>query len=229
MDEAFNALFQFDERAVIGHADDASVNVRAHRVAVFGVEPGVGRQLFETERDALFVFVILKDLDLNLVADIDKVARVRQTPPRHVGDVQQPVDPAHINKRTILRQVLDDAGKDGAFFQMLKRLATLFGLLFFEKLLARNDDIAALLVQLDNGDFNGLALHAVEIANRPQIDLGTGQEGAGSVDVHSQATLDAFDDDAFYERARYRPRRASAAPSGAKVWGNRLRFRPSRA
>src|ERR1019366_7560542 len=57
MDQAFNALFQLDERAVIGHADDASVNVRAHRIAVFGVEPGVGRQLFETERDALFVFV----------------------------------------------------------------------------------------------------------------------------------------------------------------------------
>ena len=48
MDEAFDALLEFHERAVVGDADDASVDVRAHGIAVLGVEPGIGRQLLES-------------------------------------------------------------------------------------------------------------------------------------------------------------------------------------
>ena len=61
---------------------------------------------------------------------------MRQASPRHIGDVQQAVDSAHVDKRAILGQVLDDAGKDAAFFQVLEGLAALFVLLFFQKLLA---------------------------------------------------------------------------------------------
>jgi len=39
---------------------------------------------------------------------------------------------------------LDDAGEDASFFEVLESFAALFVLLFFEKLLARDDDVAAL-------------------------------------------------------------------------------------
>src|ERR1700728_2351996 len=80
---------------------------------------------------------------------------------------------------------------------MLERLAALFVLLFLEKLLARDDDVAALLVQLNDGDFHRLALHAIEIADGTEVDLGAGQEGARALNVDGEAALDALDDDPF--------------------------------
>ena len=157
VDQAFDALFQFDECAVVGDADDASADVRADRIAMLGVQPGVGGELLEAERNALLVFVELQHLDLNLVADVDQVAGMGETSPGHVGDVQQAVEAAQIDECAVLGEVLDHAGQHGAFFQMLERLGFLFVLLFFQNLLARDHDVAALLVQLDDGDFEDLA------------------------------------------------------------------------
>ena len=92
---------------------------------------------------------------------------------------------------------LTDSGQDAALFQMLKRLAAFLRLLFFQKLLARDHDVAALFIELDDGDFHGLALHAIEIADGTQIDLRTWQKGACAMDVDGQSALDAFDDNAL--------------------------------
>src|ERR1700678_129558 len=197
VDEALNTLFEFDECSVIGDADYASMDMRADGVAMLRIEPRIGRELFEAERDALLVFAILQHLDLNLIADVDQVARVRQASPRHVGDVQQAVDSAHVNECAVLGEILDDAGEDAAFFKVFEGFAALFVLLFFEKLLAGDDDIAALLVELDDGDFHRLALHAIQIADGAQVHLGARQERARALNVDGKAALDALYDDAF--------------------------------
>ena len=72
--------------------------------------------------------------------------------------------------------------RTAAFFQVLEGLAAFFRLLFFQQMLARDHDVAALLVQLDDRDFNRLALHAIQVANGPQVNLRAGQEGARAVD-----------------------------------------------
>ena len=84
-----------------------------------------------------------------------------------------------------------------AFFQVLESLRALFVLLAFEQFFARDDDVAALLVELDDGDFDGLALHAVEVADGAQVYLRAGQEGARAENVDGEAAFDAFDDDGF--------------------------------
>ena len=101
-------------------------------------------------------------------------------------------------------------------------LRALLRLLFFQQLLARSDDVAALLVQLDDADIDLLALQAVEIAHRTQINLRTRQERAGAQDVDRQAALDAIDD-ARLDRSLVVeglldlvPGAAAAAPSGAR-------------
>ena len=80
------------------------------------------------------------------------------------------------------------------FVQVIERLGALLRLLFFQQLLARDHDVAALLVQLDDANFDLVALQAIEIAHRAQIDLRTRQEGARAQDVDRQAALDAIDD-----------------------------------
>ena len=119
---------------------------------------------------------------------------MRQASPRHVGDVQQAVDAAQVHERAIVGQVLHRARQDGVFAQLLERLGALLALLFFQQLLARDHDVAALLVQLDDADFELVALHAIEIAHRPQINLRARQKRARAQDVDRQAALDAVDD-----------------------------------
>ena len=135
----------------------------------------------------------------------------------------RPSIPPSIHERAVFGQVLDHSGQRRSFFQMLQRLAALFRLLFFQQVLARYHDIAALLVQLDDGDFNFLALHAVQIAHGPQVYLRSRQEGARAANFHGQAALDALDDDALDRRliviraSQCRPIPAGVAPSGARA------------
>src|ERR1700730_14754115 len=88
VDQSFDTLLELNEGAVVGHADHSSADVSPDRVAMFGIKPGIRRELLEAERHALLVFVELEDFDLNLIADIDQVARMSKASPRHVGDVQ---------------------------------------------------------------------------------------------------------------------------------------------
>ena len=45
--QSLDALLQFDKRAVVSHADDASANVCADGITMFGVKPWIWRQLLE--------------------------------------------------------------------------------------------------------------------------------------------------------------------------------------
>src|SRR5215469_3771199 len=129
VNEAFNSLLQLDERAVIGDRENASMDACAHRVALRGIEPGVRRELLKAERDALLILVELEHLDLNLVADVDQVAGMREASPAHVGDVQQAVDSAEVNERAVVGQVLHGAGKHRSLPELLHGVGALGGLL----------------------------------------------------------------------------------------------------
>src|ERR1700685_926611 len=197
VNQAFNALFQLDERAVVGDADHASTNVRAHGITMLGIKPRVGRELLEAQRDPLLILVIFQNLNLNLIADVHQIFRMCQPPPRHVGDVQQAIESAKVNEGAVFGQVLHHARQNRAFFHMLYRLRPLFSLLAFEQFLARDNDVAALLIQLDDGNFQRLALHSIEITDRTKVHLRTGQEGACAQNVDRQSTFDAVDHDSL--------------------------------
>ena len=82
---------------------------------------------------------------------------------------------------------------DLAFGERLERRLLLLGVLLLEQRLAREDDVAALLVDLDDAHPELLPLQRVEVANRADVDLRSGQERAHA-DVHGEAALDALDD-----------------------------------
>ena len=195
VNQAFDSLLEFHERTVVSDADDASAYVRALGITMLGIEPRIGRELLESQRNALLVFVVLENLNLNLIADVDQIFGVSEASPGHVGDVQQAVEAAEIDERAVFGEVLDHSGEHRTFFQVLERLGALFVLLAFEQILTRHDDVAALLVQLDDGDFERLALHAVQIADGTKVDLRARQESVGAENVDGQAAFNAVDDD----------------------------------
>src|SRR5437016_13250216 len=163
--QAFDALFQLYKRAVVSHTDHAPRNMSTHWITVLGVEPRFRSELLEAQRHSLLLFVELENLDLNLIAYVHQVAWMSETSPRHIGNVEQTINAAHIHERTVFGEILHHSGQDRSFFQVLKRLRFLLVLFLFYQLLARNHDVAALLVQLDHGNFDGRTLHAIQVAD----------------------------------------------------------------
>src|SRR4051812_45666272 len=197
VDQAFDSLFQFYERTVIGGRDHASFYVRADGIAIDGVEPRVRRELLEAQRDALLLVVVLQNFYLDLIANMHEVARMRQASPAHVRDVQQTIESAQIDECAVVGQVLHRAVHDGTFLQVLESLRAQLGLLFVQNLFARDNNVAALLVQLHYPYFQLLALHIVQVAHGLQVDLRAGQERARAAQVDGEAAFYALDHDAL--------------------------------
>ena len=125
--------------------------------------------------------------------DAEQLRGMRDAAPRHVGDVEQPVDAAQIDERAVVGDVLDHAAEDLALGQRVERVLLLLGVLLFEEHLAREHDVAALLVDLDDPHPQLLAAQRVEVADGTHVDLRAGEERADA-DVHREAALDPLDD-----------------------------------
>src|SRR6185503_6818002 len=105
-----------------------------------------------------------------------------------------------IDERAVIGDVLDDTLEDLALGQRLERVLLLLGVLLLEERLARQHDVAALLVDLDDAHPQLLAAQRVEVAHWTNVDLRAGQECAHA-DVDRQAALDPLDDAADHDLA----------------------------
>src|SRR6185503_1622414 len=107
--------------------------------------------------------------------------------------MQQAVDAAEVDERAVVGDVLDGPAQDLALGQRLERRLLLLGVLFFEERLARQHDVAALLVDLDHAHPELLPLQRVEVPYRTHVDLRAGKERADA-DIDREPALDALDD-----------------------------------
>ena len=122
----------------------------AGRVFELDALPRIGFELLHAERDALRLGVEANDLDLDVLADIERLRGVVDAPPGDVGDVQQAVDPAQIDKGAVIGDVLDDAVEDLALLEAGDEFGALLGAAFLEHGAARHDDVAARAVHLED-------------------------------------------------------------------------------
>jgi hypothetical protein len=116
--------------------------------------------------------------------------------PGHVGDVQQAVDATQIDECAVLGDVLDDAVDGLTFFEAGDQLGAGFGAGLFENGAARDNDVAAAAVHLE--DLEGLHLvhQRADIADRADVDLAARQEGRRAVEIDRVAALDRIEDGA---------------------------------
>ena len=115
-------------------------------------------------------------------------------PPRHVGDVQQPVDAAEIDEGAVFGDVLDHAVNDVALGELADDLGALLGAGFLENRAARDHDVAAAPVHLENLEWLLEPHQRPGVAHWPDIDLGSGQEGDGAAEIDGEAALHAAED-----------------------------------
>jgi hypothetical protein len=188
--QAFDALFDFHECTVVGQVGDLAEQAGALRVATRQTGPRIVAQLLHAQGDAVLLLIVLEDLGGDLLANRQHFRRVTHTTPCQVGDVQQAVDATQINERTVVGDVLDDTGDDGAFLQGFHQLGALFAHRGFDHGAARQHHVVALAVQLDDLEFQGLAFERGGVLDRTGVDQRTRQEGTDAVGQNGQAALD---------------------------------------
>ena len=159
VDQAFHARLQLHEGAVVGDVGDRALEAGADRILGLDAGPRIGLQLLHAEADALRLRVDAHDLHLDRVADVDDLARVIDAAPGHVGDVQQAVDAAQIDEGAVVGDVLDHAVDDLALGQPGDDLGALLGARRFQDLAARDDDVAAAAIHLE--DLEGLRAECI--------------------------------------------------------------------
>ena len=194
--QTLDALFDFHEAAVVGDVRDLAEQPRVRRVAPRDVLPRIGAELLQAQGDALTLAVELQDAHVDLFADLHDLGRMLDALPRHVGDVQQAVDAAEIHERTVVGEVLDHALDGRAFLQIVEQRRALGAVFLLDHGAPRDHDVIALLVELDDLEFERLVLEVRGIAHRPHVDQGAGQKGAHVVDLDGEAALDPAGDDA---------------------------------
>ncbi len=196
VDETFDAILDLHERAVVGDVRDLAEHAGVRRVTAGNVLPRIRTQLLQAQADARTLAVELEDAHVDLVADLDDFRRMLDALPRHVRDVQQAVDATEIHERTVVGEVLDRALDDRAFLQVVHESAALCGELLLDDGTTRNDDVIALLIELDDLELERLVLEVRRVAHRAHVHERARQERADILDLDGEATLHATRDDA---------------------------------
>src|SRR5213082_797889 len=189
---------ELDERAVVGDRDHLALHARADGILRRHVLPRIGLQLLQAEADALALPVDVEHLDLDLLADLHQLGRMRDPAIAHVGDVEQAVHAAQVDERTEVGDVLDDAFADLTDLQLLHQDVALRLALRLEQHTARHHDVAASLVELDDLEIEALAQQLVDVGDAAQRDLTAGKERVHAHQVHDDAALDLL-----HQRARH--------------------------
>src|SRR5207253_3134411 len=140
--------------------------------------------------------IVLEHDHLHPVADVEHLGGVGDPPPRHVGDVEQPVDAAEVDEGAVVGDVLDRSLEDHALLEHLERLRLERRALALEDGAPGDDDVAARAVELEDGEAAALAEVAVEVARRTDVGVRAGQEGRHA-DVDPEPALHLADDGAL--------------------------------
>ena len=197
MNQALDPRLQLHEGAVVGDIGDAARKLGVDRVLSLDALPRIVKQLLHAERDTVRLVVDLDDLDLDGLSDRQNLGRMIHATPCDIGHMQQSVDAAEIHERTVIGDVLDRPVDDLALFEVGHDLMTLLGAGLFENRAARNDDVAAAAVHLEDLKRLRHAHEGRHVAHRADIDLRARQERHGAVEVDREAALDLVEDDAF--------------------------------
>ena len=190
VDQALDSRLQLDERAVVRDVGHAAMMYRVKRIVALHRIPRIFLELLHSERDPLGFLVDLDDLHFHGVVYLDDIGRMADPSPRHVRDMEQAVNAAEIDERSVFGDVLDHAVNCVAFLDSLDDRPALTLALLFQDRAARDDDVAATPIHFQ--DLEGL-LHPHDfrgIAHRSHIDLAAGQERYGAVKVNGKPALD---------------------------------------
>ena len=93
VDEAIEAIFDFDERAEFGDVADFAGDDGAERIFFGGEQPWIGQRLLDAERNAAIAGLDVEHDDIDFVADLGDFRRMLDFfVPAHFGNVDEAFD-----------------------------------------------------------------------------------------------------------------------------------------
>src|SRR5262245_57686786 len=174
-------------------AGDAS----AHGIDLAHESPWIRRELFVSERYALFLTIVFKDLDCDLIADIKHFRPMLHSSPSKIRDMKKPVNASEIDENAVVCDVLHDPTNVRIFLQYFQREGLPPLLFIFQHEFARKDDVASLPIELDNPALDLFTFQRIQVLHRPDVYLRTGQKCPDS-DVHGKSAFYPLDDAASH-------------------------------
>ena len=161
-------------------------------VALDHLLPRIRLGLLEAERDPLPVAVDVQHLHLHRLTDVEHLGRVVDVAPAELGDVDEAVHAVEVDERAEVDDVRDLALDHVAGAEAVEdRLPHLLALVL-EHRPAREDDVVAGAIQLDDLAAKLLAEELVEVLHAPDVDERGGQEAAYP-EVEDEPALDDLD------------------------------------
>src|SRR5690606_11648383 len=203
VNQTFNAFLQFGKAAVVSQVGNARLHAAAFRVTVGDFNPRIGAQLLETTANTIANAIELQNLHQDLVAHFHDFARMLDTLPGHVGNVQQTVDTAQIHERTVVGEVLDDTFDFHSLLQFFQQRFALCTVFCFQNGTTGNDNVVALGVELDDFEFQLFTFEVSRVTYGANVYQRARQECANGFDINVETTLDLVVDDAFDHFRRF--------------------------
>src|SRR5206468_11978780 len=150
VNQPFDPGRQLDQGAVVSNVGSTTAELGAGRIFEIYTLPRIGLELLHAERDALRLGIEANDLNLDGLADGQRLRRMIDAAPGNVGDMEQPIDAAEIDESAVIGDVLDHAAEDLALFEARNELGALLGATLLEHGPARHNDVAARAVHLED-------------------------------------------------------------------------------
>ncbi len=138
----------------------------------------------------------VQDHHLDFVVDLEHIAGVVDSPPAHVGDVQEPVDAAQVDERAEVGDVLDGPLADLADGDLFEQFLLLLFALDLDELPPAHDDVAPAFVDLEDHAFDVLIDVVGDVGGAADIDLAGRQEDVHP-DIDQEPALDLAGDTAL--------------------------------
>ena len=128
-------------------------------------------ELLQTESDTTLLIVEVEDNNIDLLVELDNLVRIVYAAPRQVCDMDESVNTTEVNEYTVRGDILNGTLEDLTLLELADDLLLLSLELLLDESLMRYNDIAELLVDLDNLELHGLANELIVVAYGVNVDL----------------------------------------------------------
>src|SRR5579875_1354941 len=201
MDQALQALLHFGEGAELCQLGVSCRNDLADVVALLNGGPGIRQSALQTERDFLGVPIYAEHVHVGILADLQDLAGVIDAIVGKLGNVDETIRTAEIDKGTEIGQVAHHAVADLPGLKSVEQLVFALGAAFLGRGTLRQNKPVTAAVDLDDLQVQAPALHgsqrpshllalAVLARDVAEVEnLGNRNEAANAFEVDDQATL----------------------------------------
>src|SRR5689334_11230471 len=100
--------------------------------------------------------------------------------------MEQSIHSTQVNKRTVFRNVLDGTGNNRAFLQIRQSFGPLHFAFLSNHCTTGKNNVSALLVELNNLEFEFLAEELVQVLHRLGVNLASREKGLHA-NIHREA------------------------------------------